>query len=342
MLYCAIVHAEMRWTPLSIRCHCVMELRQFRYFVVAAEEENFSRAAARLHVAQSALSRQIQLLERQLGLPLFERTRSRVHLTEAGRIYYEDIERILGEVEFANERASRYARGQSGTLRVGMHSVSVRFPVVSRALHAFRSAYPHIELLLSQRISANHLDALHSRGIDVAFVVHTGEPHDPLFASHHLGSGMHVLALPQAHALARRRSLRLADLKGEPFLWLRRSVNPPFHDALMRACLLGGLSPRIVQYVLSQDMTPKLVATGMGLSFVLSPTVQKDAGVVLKKVADLSVPMQIDLVWRRDNQGAALKNFIATVRKAKSAGAASTLNRKTRSRRGSTACPWVP
>src|ERR1700691_5990414 len=96
-----------------------MELRHLRYFVGVGEEQHFGRAAERLHVAQPALSRQIQDLEKEIGFPLFERLPRGVKLSAAGKLFLEDSRRILAEVQEAAARANRVALGHSGTLRVG-------------------------------------------------------------------------------------------------------------------------------------------------------------------------------------------------------------------------------
>ncbi len=97
-----------------------MELRHLRYFVAVGEEQHFGRAAARLHIAQPALSRQIQDLEREMGFPLFDRLPRGVRLSAAGTLFLNDVRRILQDVEGAKRRAERVALGKAGTLRIGI------------------------------------------------------------------------------------------------------------------------------------------------------------------------------------------------------------------------------
>ena len=118
-----------------------MELRHLRYFVAVGEEEHFGRAAQRLRVAQPALSRQIQDLEREIGFKLFDRLSRGVKISSAGRLFLDEARRILQQLNEATERAQRVARGQSGTLRIGFtENASWRgvvpglAPPVSRAL----------------------------------------------------------------------------------------------------------------------------------------------------------------------------------------------------------------
>src|ERR1700724_4370208 len=97
-----------------------MELRHLRYFVAAGEEQHYGRAAARLHLAQPALSRQIQDLEKEIGFLLFDRLPRGVRLSAAGNLFLNDARRILQDVDEAKRRAERMALGQAGTLRIGL------------------------------------------------------------------------------------------------------------------------------------------------------------------------------------------------------------------------------
>jgi DNA-binding transcriptional LysR family regulator len=304
-----------------------MYLRNFQYFVAAAKEENFSRAAEHLHIAQSALSRQIKMLEDDLGVSLFVRSRSRVRLTDAGRAYFEDITKIIREVNLANDRARRHGQGQLGTLQVGIHNVSIRNKRVEQSINLFRASYPGIELVLVEGITKSHADALRAETLDAAFVIDVPEKREDDFIYLTVGANEPLLVLPKPHPLASRKWVHLADLVGERFIWIRRSVNPPIYDSLMRACVSGGLTPRVVQHVLSHDLCPKLVAAGIGLAMVPSSVAAKDENVVFKRIADLSVAWQIDLAWRHDNRSPALKSFIEVVNKCTRAASPATAKR---------------
>src|ERR1700720_486749 len=125
-----------------------MELRHLRYFVGVGEEQHYGRAAKRLFVAQPALSRQIQDLERELGFPLFERLPRGVKLNAAGKLFLEDSRRVLHELNEAKARAARVARGQSGTLRVGFTENASWRGGVPESFRRFRELEPAAELQL--------------------------------------------------------------------------------------------------------------------------------------------------------------------------------------------------
>ena len=153
-----------------------MELRHLRYFVAVGEEEHFGRAAQRLRVAQPALSRQIQDLEREIGFQLFDRLSRGVKISSAGKLFLEDARRILEQLNAATERAQRVARGQSGTLRVGFTENASWRGVVPDSLRLFRERYPDAELQLNPLPSLQQLEAVRSGRLDAGFMFNPPKP----------------------------------------------------------------------------------------------------------------------------------------------------------------------
>src|SRR6266852_1389848 len=137
-----------------------MELRHLRYFVAVGEEQHYGRAAKRLHVAQPALSRQIQDLEQEIGFTLFDRLRRGVKISTAGKLFLEDAQRILQQVNEATVRAGRVARGQSGTLRVGFTENASWHGVVPDSFRQFRKSHPDAELQLEPLTSLQQFEAV--------------------------------------------------------------------------------------------------------------------------------------------------------------------------------------
>lgn len=291
-----------------------MDLRRLRYFIAAAEEENFRRAAVRLHVAQPALSKQIAVLESELGCALFIRSKRRIYLSPAGRLYLDDARRILREVDLATERVRQAAAGQLGTLRIGFRETAGRSQIVSRSFGEFRAAYPGVELRLNQMTSPAQCEALRAGELDAGFVYLSPE-HDHGLARIPVATDRFYLALPRHHPLAQRRRIHLRDLGDEPFIWLARSRNAYYSDALLRDCIRGGLTPKIIQESDSEATSLNLVAVGMGASFVVSPSAESSLpDVVLKPVAELNSRLTLALVWVQDDRSPLTQNFIATVR----------------------------
>ena len=295
-----------------------MELRHLRYFLAVGEEEHYGRAAQRLRVAQPALSRQIQDLEEEIGFKLFERLRRGVKLGAAGKLFLDDTRRILHDVNEATARAARVALGRSGTLRVGFTESASWQGVVPHSFRRFRELRPDAELQLQPSPSLRQLEAIRSGHLDAGFV-REGQFNMPK-------TDLELELLPVAvqyielaalrrHPLTKLKTLRLRDLAEAPFVWFPRRESPALYDRLMQECFRGGLkSPRIVQEGLDEATILSLVATGLGVGWVLGTSRWRcPKSVVIMSVVDLNLPQPLALAWRRDNTSPLLATFVAEV-----------------------------
>jgi DNA-binding transcriptional LysR family regulator len=291
-----------------------MELRHLRYFVAVGEDQHYGRAADRLGIAQPALSRQIQDLEKELGFTLFDRLPRGVKLSAAGELYLSDARRILQEVEEAKLRAERVAFGKAGMLRVGFVELLSWHGVVPDSFRRFRCRQPDVELDLQPLRSVEQVEAVRSGQLDAGFIFTLAEP-DEDFAQMLVAQHKVVLAAPRGHSVTRIKRLRLRDLRDAPFVWFLRSANPLFYERIMKACIRGGLStPHIVQHAVDHATALSLVSCRLGVAFVSETTRwQCPRGVKLLPIADLDLPVPIYLIWRKDNQSALLQRFVEQV-----------------------------
>jgi DNA-binding transcriptional LysR family regulator len=282
-----------------------MELRHLRYFLVVGEEQHYGRAARRLRVAQPALSRQIQDLEKELGFKLFERLPRGVRLSAAGRLFLEDARRILQEVNEATARAARAARGQSGTLRVGFTESTSWRGVVPGSFRRFREMQPDAEL-----------EAIRSGRLDAGFVFNMPKA-DPDLDGLLVAMEQIELAAPRGHPLTKLKQVRLRDLTSASFVWFPRREAPALYDRLLHECFRGGLkSPRIIQEGQDEATILSLVATGLGVGWVLrTARWHRPKSVAILSVVDLVMPQPLSLAWRKDNQSPLLATFVADVRR---------------------------
>jgi DNA-binding transcriptional LysR family regulator len=293
-----------------------MELRHLRYFVAVGEEQHYGRASRRLGLAQPALSRQIQDLEGEVGFRLFDRLPRGVKLTAAGKLFLEDATRILQTVNEATARAARVAGGQSGTLRVGFPENASWHGVVPASFRRFREQQPDVDLQLQPMSSLEQLDALRSGRLDAGFL--NFMPRADRELDQLLVGRQHIeLAVPERHPLTKLKKLRLRDLADVPFVWFRRRAGPALYERIIHECYRGGLTaPRIIQEGFNEATILSLVATGLGVGWVLgSARWRCPKSVVILPVADLNVPLTLDLAWRRDNTSPLLARFIAEVRR---------------------------
>jgi DNA-binding transcriptional LysR family regulator len=291
-----------------------MELRHLRYFVAVGEDQHYGRAAERLGIAQPALSRQIQDLEKELGFTLFDRLPRGVKLSAAGKLFLSDAQRILQEVEGAKLRAERVATGRAGTLRLGFVEALSWHGVVPDSFRRFRRRQPDAELELHPMLSLQQMEAVRSGKLDAGFIFSLEEP-DGDFGRRLVAQCKLMLAAPQGHTVTRLKRLRLCDLRDSPFIWVHRWVTPDYYDRMMQVCLRGGLeAPRIVQHVVDHATMLSLVSCRLGVAFVSETTRwQCPRGVTLLPVIDLDFPLPFYLIWRKDDPSALLQNLVTQV-----------------------------
>jgi len=291
-----------------------MELRHLRYFVGVGEEQHFGRAADRLGVAQPALSRQIQDLEREMGFLLFDRLPRGVQLSAAGKLFLNDARRILQDVEESKRRAQRIALGRAGTLRVGIATAVSWHGQVVDAFSQFRRRQPDAELVLHHMVSVHQIEAVLSGRLDAGFAAAVTPWHKELEHRQFAQDRM-VLAVPKTDPLARRKRIRLRDLRDAPFVWFHRWVNPAFHDEMMHACARRGLTaPRIVQEATDRDTVLGLVQCRIGIAWVTESTRWHcPKGIALLPVVDMNVRLPFSLIWKKGNSSPLLQKFVAYV-----------------------------
>lgn len=294
-----------------------MELRRIRYFVAAAEHNNIGRAARQLNISQPPLSRQIQLLEEELGVVLFERSAVGVDLTPAGETFYAGARDVLQQIDKLCQRTQRIAKGEIGTISVGFRETMMYSGVVPAIFHDFRSQYPEINLELNPLRSRDQWDALKAGKIDAGFV-HTLSERESGLSSELVFEDNFIIAVNESNPLASKQLVRLKDLEKQPFIWFPRSASPRYHDELLSACVAAGFTPKVVQllpYVGGIAIT--LVSAGVGISFAqeASADLMRPPNVVLKRVSDLDVKVRCSLIWKTSNQSKILESFLSVARR---------------------------
>ena len=288
-----------------------MELRHLRYFQVVAEELHVGRAAQRLHMAQPPLSRQIQALEAELGMRLFDRTRRGVALTPAGAAFQEQCRAVFASVEHAVIAARRAAVGEIGRIVVGYVS-SLAYVGLTEVLGAFRAAAPHVDVIVREGPPQEQIDAIADGRLDVGFV--RGPIAEAGLVAEVARREALAAALPPRHRLARRARIELHELAGEPFVAFPRARSPGFFDQMMSLCRAAGFTPRIVQEAPLMDVVA-LVGAGFGVALV--PQSFRRVGRSNLAVRPLVGAPRADLmmVRRADDQTPALQRFLDIARK---------------------------
>ncbi len=275
-----------------------VELRHLRYFLAVAETLHFSKAAQRLGIAQPPLSQQIRRLEELVGHRLFDRTTRGVKLTLAGQLLAERARGTIDKVQDDLAQVRRLGRGEEGTLTVGF-SGSVMFTELPIAIGIYRRLYPKVELRLRELVTSAQIAALLDGTLDLAFL-RDGDPTEGIEMSTLLKEP-YVAVLPEAHALARKRTLHVGDLREEPFILFARRMGPLAFDRTMACCEKSGFRPKIVQEAPQWPTLVRLVGAGLGVSLApacvaniaIPGTVCRDVHAGCRSTVDLGMKMGV-------------------------------------------------
>ena len=240
-----------------------MELRQIRYFVAVAEERNFGRAAARLRIAQSAISQQIKVLERSLGVRLFDRNARPIDLTPEGEAFLERGRLMLELADRAVEEVNVVARDHRAILKFG-GSAFGHGPIADELLRLARTRLPGVDLQIHLDTTTNNVAALNRRVLDVAFsYVPFASEETPRYVR--LGSGEILLAVPSGHRFAALDRIARDELVEEPVLIGPRSINPTLADHICRSLFGQAEPPHPVPLSDVGGARFQLVARGVGI-----------------------------------------------------------------------------
>lgn len=290
-----------------------MDLRQLRYFLAAAADLNFRRAAERVHVSQPALSQRIQALEEELGVQLFARSAQGVRLTASGEVFAKGARQVLREVDLAVASARLADRGESGRLSVAFNEIGGQQPIVGNCLALFRTAFPNVAVELSEMGEADQYEALRAGAIDAGFHFRIPGAHGE-FAARRLDAQDFVLVAPQSHPLATRERVALSDLADAPMIMLRRDVNADTYDGILRAFAQAQIPLRTVLETSSDAALLTLVAAGLGLAIAMdAPRRGGWNGLALRRIEGLSLAKEFVLAWDPNNRSPTLSKFIALV-----------------------------
>ena len=279
-------------------------LEQVRGFVAVAEELHFGRAADRLQMTQPPLSRQIQKLERSIGVSLLDRTNRSVTLTPAGLAFLVEARRLLIIADTAPESARRIADGIAGRLSVGFTAMTA-VGVLSHVLAEADALLPGVDIVLHELVSDAQFEALLAGDLDLALV--RLPPHHPEFDSRLVARETLVAAVPADHPLGRATGPVSADeFEGVDMIMYTASGASYFADLV--SSVLVNVRPRSTQRLTQVHSMMALVGAGRGAAIVpASASTFHIDGVVLRPIAGWERPVvELRAVWRRDSANAAL------------------------------------
>ncbi|MFG2248570.1 LysR substrate-binding domain-containing protein [Spirillospora sp. NPDC048823] len=288
-------------------------LNQLANFVAVAEELHFGRAAERLRMTQPPLSRQIQLLENELKVRLFDRTNRSVRLTPAGRAFLIEARRLLHQADHAAMSVRQVSAGEAGSIAIGFTAAGA-YATLGRLLEVTRAALPDVGVVLREMVTRDQVRALAEGGLDLGLV--RPPVTDPDLEERGADREALLAAVPNDHPLADGDGpIPLAALDGQRFIMYSPVEARYFHELLISLFRQAGVTPVYAQYLSQVHSILALVNSGWGVALVPAAAAQlRYAGLTFRPL-DLAepAPVELSLAWRRSNDNPALAKLLRHV-----------------------------
>lgn len=247
-----------------------MERNQMRYVVEVARQGTITHAAEILHIAQPSLSNQIINLENELGISLFERTKKRIYLTEAGEIFVRDAERILAKMDQLKEKMDDLANLRMGKLRIGVLSTMVALEL-HKTIAKFANLHPSLDICLTEEGSSHLIRQVQSLELDAAFAFHTGDISDEGLIFCNLMESRFMAIVPKSYSLASQPALTFEDFADRRLIVTTKNFNLQRH--LLSQLDARGIPYKIVTQCNQIETCYVLANQGMGVSFCTEATI---------------------------------------------------------------------
>ena len=290
-----------------------MDIRQLSYFVAVAEEQQFTRAAIRVSVAQPAVSYQIRRLEAELGEALFHRDQRTARLTDAGRALLPHARGAIAALERGRDAVASLHGLLHGTLKLGV----VRAPLDRRifaALGDFQRAHPAVEIVLTEQHNEQLEQALARGEIDAAVLGLTGEPLPPHVSARVVATEPLVLAVRTDHPLARRSSISFNHLRDRPLITL--TAGSGLRTALDHACRNAGFTPHITAETSELGSLVELAAEGLGVALLPRSAIAKhEPRIAVLQVTRPRLYRRAALAWNESTVSPAGRGFLTLAEK---------------------------
>ncbi|MWV43793.1 LysR family transcriptional regulator [Paenibacillus sp. HJL G12] len=241
-----------------------MELRQLQYFLKVAQKEHVTQAAEELHVAQSAVSRQIHQLEEELGVQLFMQKGRNLQLTPVGQLFCKRVDSILKDLDKAVVEVHEFLDPEQGEIRIGFpHSLGIH--LIPSVVAEFKRRYPNVKFRFKQGMFPSLIRDVISAEVDLAFISPFPEKHEQVEGEIMLTEELYAI-LPPNHPLAKEESIALNQLKEDKFVLFSKGYS--LRPIVWHACLEAGFTPKIAFEGEETDTIRGLVAAGMGVSIL--------------------------------------------------------------------------
>ncbi|MFA6962024.1 MAG: LysR substrate-binding domain-containing protein [Opitutaceae bacterium] len=290
-----------------------MELRHLRYFQTVAETLNFSHAAERLRIAQSAISRQIAALEQELGVQLFVRSTTRVRLTDAGRHLHKEVDRLLAQLAIAVTGTQEIAHGRGGELNLAS-DWRVLFPQIPEAVVRYRETHPRVTVNLVELPLHDQVEALREGRIHIGFVPKPLVPTQPELESMFLFKTDMKVIISAHHPLAGENAVSLRTLSKESWIKLDEKNNPGYRTIMIQLCHPALFTPRFGRVAESIDGMLALVAMNEGICLLPTSLISRQHPGLRFLESDCP-PFEFYAIWQKNDPTELPAGFLAALRK---------------------------
>jgi DNA-binding transcriptional LysR family regulator len=292
-------------------------IEKLRLFLVVLEEGSLRRAAARLHVSQSAITRQIQLLEHDLGGRVLERASNGVRPTNGGQVLAKSVRSLLADYDSVMAGARRVVRGESDRLRVG-YLASAAQEYLGPALATLRRTYPKLKVKMLDQTPGEMIIALRQGEIDLALTILGADLLSRDFYTHRLANVPSLIVLPFDHPLAGQRQISMAQLKAESFVQGPDSVLPGYNQRILQFCRrFGRFRPRLISIGEPGNLAEALVMAANEGAISLQPDFishLRVPNVVMIPIADREATWDLSIVWQRGKMSEPLRALLDALR----------------------------
>ena len=288
-----------------------MEIRQLKYFLMLAEELHFGKAAQKCFIEQPPLSRQIQKLEKELGVPLFIRDKRNVELTSFGKYLKEEAGKVIQQIQLIQNNISVLKEGTTGQIKIGYVGAAMH-TILPMIISKLKDSYSDIYTILFEHTNENQINALRNGDIDIGFVRTPMDATDlriePIFVE------TFSLITPLTHRFAKKKKISLNEMAHESYIGFSHECAPGLADKIISICNRYGFSPKTTHVSTQINSILRLVESGLGYSIV--PTSVKD-GYSLKvkffELIDVQERAELYLMYNPESQTPLLNNTIELI-----------------------------
>ena len=283
-------------------------LLQIEYFLAAAKYLNFTEAAKNLYVSQPSLSRQIAILESEIGAQLFFRTRRNVRLTPAGTVLHKGLNGIIGSIEDAIEKAQQPGLGENSTITIGCLESMNTSTFLPTIIRKFKEKHKNTNLILESHSFKQLRENFIKGKLDIIFTL-SFEMDDSLgIVWDTVYKGNSYIIMDVSNPLANSKSLSIKDLKNENFVIISRDESPKGFDSIINLCRINGFEPKIVKQLPNVESVLLCVEAGVGVAVFDSQVRYNSNNVKVFKVEDDFI--NVIMAWKQENMNPSIPLFV--------------------------------